>query len=50
MGKHATIYINIDKISSEDFGKMMQNIYNAVEEGDSRPAKDFFKEFSIINK
>ncbi len=60
MRKNATIDINIEKISTEDFGKMMQNIYHAVEEGYyiyhaveegySQPAKDFFGEIRKENQ
>ncbi len=49
MRKNATIEINLDKMSPEDFRKMILNTYQTNDKGDSRPAKDFFGEFRKEN-
>lgn len=45
MRKYSLIDFERINMSPKDFGEMMVNIYNTVEKGDSRPAKDFFDEF-----
>lgn len=41
--------ISVDHMSPEEFGTMMLNTYKAAENGESRPANDFFDELRNEN-
>ncbi|AUT05304.1 hypothetical protein [Streptococcus parauberis] len=49
MRKDSLMSFELDNMSPEDFGKMILNTYQAIEEGESRVAKVFFDEFRKKN-